>query len=100
MVTALGGPVAGDARAHGYRLGIRGALDRIALGRALDVADAALLRDWIVPRMPVGGGDLIARGLSAGPAVARMLGVLEAAWIAAGYPDRDATLILADGLLK
>lgn len=99
IAAALGELVAGDAHLLAYRLGIRGALDRIALGRALAPDDAAALAEWEVPRLPVGGGDLIARGLSAGPVVARTLKALEAEWIAAGYPGREATLALADRLL-
>jgi poly(A) polymerase len=99
LMTALGEPVSGDARVLAYRLGRRGALDRIALGRALAPADAALIAGWDVPRLPVGGGDLIARGLTAGPEVARTLRALEEKWIAAGYPGREKTLDLAEGLL-
>jgi len=99
MATALGEPMAGDGRALAYRLGLRGALDRIALGRALAPSDAASLSGWDIPRLPVGGGDLIARGLPAGPEVARTLKLLEESWIAAGYPDRADTLALADQLL-
>ncbi|HEX7871436.1 MAG TPA: CCA tRNA nucleotidyltransferase, partial [Sphingobium sp.] len=100
IAKALGEPIAGDARALAYRLGMRGVLDRIVLGRALGPDAAAMLADWTVPRLPVGGGDLIARGLSAGPAVSQMLGALEEEWIAAGYPGREDTLMLADQLLE
>jgi poly(A) polymerase len=100
LAAALGEPVAGDARALAYRLGKRGALDRIALGRALEPGDAKGLADWDVPRLPVGGGDLIARGLPAGPTVARTLKALEESWIAAGYPGREETLALAAQLLR
>lgn len=96
VATALGPPVAGDAQAVAYRLGPRGALDRIALGRALRVEDAALIAGWEVPRLPVRGGDLIARGLVPGPEVARLLKLVEEDWIAARFPDRAETLRLAD----
>lgn len=99
IAAALGEAVTGDAQALAYRFGTRGALDRIALGRALAPEDAAAIADWPVPRLPVGGGDLIARGLSAGPEVARTLRALEEKWIAAGYPGRDETLAMADLLL-
>ncbi|CAN5142432.1 CCA tRNA nucleotidyltransferase [soil metagenome] len=100
--TALGEPTRdtlNEARTLAYLLGMRGALDQIALGRALTPQDAALLRGWEIPRLPVGGGDLIARGLSAGTKVAQMLRALEDRWIAAGYPGREETLVLADQLL-
>lgn len=96
---ALGSPVEGDVRALAYRLGQQGALDRIALGKAGSLSDAVALRNWAVPRMPVGGGDLIARGLVAGPQVARTLRSVEELWIGANYPDREATLALADRVL-
>lgn len=99
IALAVGEPVEGDAKRLAYRLGTRGALDRIALGRALSPRDAALIADWEVPRMPVSGGDLIARGLTAGPEVARLLRSLEQQWMAAGFPDRAATLRLADQLV-
>jgi poly(A) polymerase len=46
--------------------------------------------------MPVSGGDLIKRGLTAGPVVARLLKAVEEAWIAADFPDRAKTLEIAD----
>ncbi|MCE7795000.1 CCA tRNA nucleotidyltransferase [Sphingobium sufflavum] len=95
---ALGEAVTGDARALAYRLGHRGALDRIALGRAFDPQEAPMLAAWTAPRLPVSGGDLIARGMTAGPQVAQALRALEEEWIAAGYPAREETLALADSL--
>ncbi|MET0360219.1 MAG: CCA tRNA nucleotidyltransferase [Sphingobium sp.] len=99
IAAALGEDTPGDVRALAYRIGRRGALDRLALGRALAPADAAILTDWTIPRLPVGGGDLIARGLPAGPRVAKTLRMLEDAWIAADYPDRKQSLMLADRIL-
>jgi poly(A) polymerase len=96
IATALGPAVEGDARVLAYRLGTRGALDRIALGRALGAADAASLDGWAVPKLPLSGGDLIARGLTAGPDVARTLRQVETDWIAAGYPAREEALRFAD----
>lgn len=96
ITAALGDAVEGDAQHLAYRLGMRGALDRIALGRALKPEDAALIANWAVPRLPVSGGDLIARGLVAGPVVARLLKTIEQQWMAAGFPDRAATLAIAD----
>ncbi len=99
IATALGGAVDGDLRALAYRIGQRGALDRIALGRASTPTEAASLAGWTAPRMPVSGGDLIARGLIAGPEVARILALVEKEWIAADYPGREETLDLADQFL-
>jgi poly(A) polymerase len=67
-----------------YRLGTEGAIDRLLLaGRP---ADAKTIARWTPPRMPIGGGDLIARGITQGPAVARTLRKIENAWEAAGFP--------------
>lgn len=71
-----------------YRVGIESAVDRLLLSGA----DASVLADHIVPRFPLSGGAIIARGITAGPQVARLLRETETAWIAAGFPD-DADAI-------
>lgn len=100
IAQALGEPVAGNAHALAFRLGIGAAEDRIALGRALTPEAAASLAGWTVPSLPVGGRDLIARGVTAGPAVARLLRAVEDEWVAAGFPGRDEALAMADQLLS
>lgn len=82
----------GDPRALAYRLGRDGALDRLLIAGA----DAAPLRDWAIPEFPLKGGEIVARGVGAGPEVARILRRVEAAWIAEGFPDRARTLALLD----
>jgi len=69
-----------------YRVGCDEAIDRILLGQR-DPAEAKALEGWERPRLKLGGGDLIAMGLSAGPDVARTLQALEQAWGEAGFPD-------------
>ena len=54
------------------------------------------LAGWDVPRLPVKGGALVARGLGAGPLVARTLQNIEKAWIAADFPDGAALDALVD----
>jgi poly(A) polymerase len=67
-----------------YRLGTEQAIDRLLLaGRT---AEAAAISRWKPPRMPIGGGDLIARGVPQGPQVAQTLRRIEDAWEAAGFP--------------
>lgn len=100
IAQALGEPVAGDARALAFRLGPVAAEDRIALGRALAPDAVASLAGWTVPRFPVGGRDLIARGVTAGPAVARLLRAVEDQWVGAGFPGRDEALAMVDQLLS
>lgn len=47
---------------------------------------------WPVPRLPVTGKDLVARGLPPGPRIGEILSALEAWWIEAGFPDDPATV--------
>ena len=68
-----------------YRLGAEEALDRILLGDG-DPGAVDLLSGWQRPRLRVGGGDLIAMGLEAGPVVARTLQAIEREWAEAGFP--------------
>ncbi len=59
----------------------------------------AKLEAWSSPRFPIKGGDLIARGLNAGPVVAKTLKDIEAAWIEEGFPGTDRAKILTDQLV-
>ena len=73
-----------DPRAAAYRNGVECAVDRLLLaGRASEAADIAV---WNPPRLPIGGGGLIRRGLTEGPVVSRTLRAIEDRWIAAGFP--------------
>ncbi|HVF38141.1 MAG TPA: CCA tRNA nucleotidyltransferase [Sphingomicrobium sp.] len=71
-----------------YRLGVEGAVDRLLL--ASRPSDAAAITDWAPPRLPIGGGDLIARGVPQGPQVARMLKRIEEKWEDQGFPKGAA----------
>ena len=71
-----------DPRALAYRLGLDQALDRLLLTGA----DTAPIRDWPIPRFPLKGGAIVARGVRAGPQVARILRVVEDRWVAEGFP--------------
>jgi len=75
--------VPGDPRALAYRLGNAAALDRLLLGGG----EVASLNGWAIPVFPLKGGDIVARGVKAGPDVARTLRAVESAWIAAGFDD-------------
>jgi poly(A) polymerase len=72
-----------------YRLGAEEAVDRILLGDG-DAGAVAALAGWQRPRLRVGGGDLIAMGLEAGPVVARTLQSIEREWAGAGFPPEAA----------
>ena len=77
-----------------YRIGTEGALDRLLLAGRTD--DATAIAAWPVPRLPVSGGDLIARGVSQGPDVARTLRRIEDQWVEAGFPDGEAFDAIVD----
>jgi len=80
-----------------YRLGTDCAADRLLLAGRPD--NAAQLEGWRAPRLPIGGGALIARGLAEGPIVARTLRTIEDRWVEAGFPRGDEfETIVADAL--
>ena len=76
-----------DPRPLAYRLGNTQAVDRLLLESRPD--DAAAIAGWIAPRLPIGGGELIGRGVPRGPAVAKAIQAIERDWIAAGFPVGD-----------
>ncbi len=71
------------ARTLAYRLGMEQALDRLLL-TGIDIAP---LTGWTIPIFPLKGGEIVARGIKAGPEVARILQAVEARWVAEGFPD-------------
>mgnify|MGYP003575487333 FL=1 len=76
-----------NPRALAYRIGGESAVDRLLL--AGNPGDAAAITEWTVPRLPIRGGQLIARGVPEGPEVARTLQRIEETWVAAGFPAGD-----------
>jgi poly(A) polymerase len=72
-----------NPRALAYRLTPPFAADRLLLGGG----DARALEGWSVPTFPLKGGAIVARGVTAGPLVARILQTVEARWVAEGFPD-------------
>ena len=68
-----------------YRLNPPLAIDRLLLIGS----DARGLTDWQVPTFPLKGGAIVARGVTAGPDVARLLQTIEARWAAEGFPNAD-----------
>jgi len=86
----------GDPRALAYRLGREAALDRLLLtGGAI-----APLTDWDIPTFPLKGGEIVARGVKAGPDVARILQAIEARWVAEGFPAQARVEALLDEALR
>jgi poly(A) polymerase len=82
----------GDARALAYRLGRKEALDRLLLAGA----DIGTLVDWEIPQLPLKGGEIVARGVAAGPEVARILQAVETRWIEEQFPLRERVEELLD----
>jgi poly(A) polymerase len=79
-------------RALAYRLGRSEALDRLLLAGA----PVQALEDWDIPQFPLKGGEIVARGVSAGPEVARTLRSIEERWISEGFPPRERVLDMLD----
>jgi poly(A) polymerase len=84
-----------DARALAYHLGREEALDWLLL-EGLDIAP---LDDWKIPIFPLKGGAIVARGVTAGPEVARILLMIEAHWVAEGFPGAARVQQLLDEAL-
>jgi poly(A) polymerase len=85
----------GDARALAYRLGREEALDQLLLtGR-----DISPLMNWDIPIFPLKGGNIVARGVGAGPEVARILQAVETRWITEGFPGEARVAELLDEAL-
>jgi len=97
LACAVATELGSTPEALAYRLGPDCAVDRLLLaGRA---GEAAQIRKWHLPRLPISGGVLIARGLPAGPIVARTLRKIEDRWVEAGFPRGDEfEAIVSDAL--
>jgi len=73
-----------SARALAYRIGRDEAFDRLLLAGG----QVAPLVAWQKPSFPLKGGEVVARGVTAGPEVARVLQAVEARWVEEGFPPR------------
>ncbi|HUQ13032.1 MAG TPA: CCA tRNA nucleotidyltransferase [Novosphingobium sp.] len=85
----------GEPRALAYRLGRDEALDRLLIAGE----DVAKLEGWDIPAFPLKGGAILARGVKAGPEVARILRVVEDRWVAEGFPGEQRVTALLDEAL-
>ena len=84
-----------DPRALAYREGYETARDLLLLaGR-----DTGAIEGWVIPALPLKGGQIVERGIAAGPEVARILQAVEAQWIAEGFPDVSRVQQILDELL-
>jgi len=82
-----------QVRAAAYRAGVQAARDRLlrAAAKAGGGADPvrerlAVLDGWAAPRLPIGGKDIAALGVSPGPETGRLLKAFEDSWIADDFP--------------
>lgn len=97
LVSAAEASLGLNPRALAYRIGTESAVDRLLLaGKA---AEASAIAGWAPPRLPISGGQLIARGVPEGPEVARRLKRIEDAWEAAGFPQGEPFEKLVAGAL-
>lgn len=85
-------------RALAYRIGQEGAQDRLMLGG--HAGALVLLDGWAAPVLPLSGGAIVARGIKAGPEVARLLQAAEAQWVAEGFPDAARAEQIADEVVR
>ncbi|WP_305096579.1 CCA tRNA nucleotidyltransferase [Croceibacterium aestuarii] len=84
-----------DPHVLAYRLGREAAIDRLLLAGQ----DPAALSGWEIPVLPLKGGEIVARGVAAGPEVARILQAVEERWIGEGFPPRERVEALLDAEL-
>jgi poly(A) polymerase len=85
----------GAARPLAHAIGVAAARDRLLLRSADAATGQAELEHWSPPRLPIGGGDLVALGLTAGPAVAATLRAVERRWVEEGFPAADRVSMIA-----
>lgn len=76
-----------------YRLLLRAPDDAL-------VAGWESLKGWSVPDFPLGGRDILALGIHAGPDVARVLGETRQRWIAEDFPDAARVRAIAADLAR
>ncbi len=88
----------GDADAPfalAWREGVDCARDRLLLAGA----NIAALGEWTPPLFPMKGGEIVQRGVAAGPRVAQIMQTAQNRWIDEGFPDRDRVSQIVDELI-
>ncbi len=96
-LAALGGhraDIERPIRQLAHAIGVEAARDVHLL--AGDPAAIGALSGWTVPPLPLKGGDIVARGIAAGPEVARILKAVEAEWVAEDFPGASRVVELVD----
>ena len=80
-----------------YRIGREAAIDWFLLCGDSDAPRH--LREREIPRLPLTGGALVARGLTAGPVVAAALKQVENQWVAENFPAQPRVEAIADSVV-
>lgn len=94
---------AGDAanpKALAYWITPAFAADRLLLGDGALDGDATTIADWQPPVFPLTGGAIVARGVKAGPDVARALQQVERQWVEEGFPAEPRVQSILDEQLS
>lgn len=84
-----------DSKALAFRIGSEQAIDALLLSDR-DISEVRHLQGWEPPAFPLTGGAIVARGVKAGPDVARLLGQVRDQWVAEGFPDAARVDAIAD----
>ena len=101
MVVALEAEAGEDQpRGLAYCIGVEGAVDRLLLDPTQPLAAIATLDGWSPPTLPIGGGALIARGLTPGPDVAKALQQVQRQWVEEDFPDAERVAEIADQIVS
>lgn len=98
LASAADRSLGSSSRALAYRIGIDCAVDRLLLAER--PSEAAEISGWHKPRLPIGGGVLIKRGLPEGPVVAKTLRAIEESWVLAGFPTDEKFESIVEAALK
>jgi len=97
-IASRGEKLPDDPAALAYRVGLPCAIDRLLIEDA-GPETVRRLEGWQKPKLPLGGGALIARGLKAGPVVAGTMQAIERRWIEAGFPEGEGFDAIVDECL-
>ncbi len=79
-----------------YKLGRQGFIDQLIVhAPSKRLYEQGQL--WVIPKLPIKGGDLIASGVTRGPDVSRLLAEIENDWMEADFPaDKDVVMKMAE----
>ena len=85
-----------NPKALAFEHSVESAVDRLLIAGS----DARELKDWQPPRFPLKGGEILARGIAAGPEIARLMHEIRQRWVAEEFPDEARVMQLLDEALR